>query len=90
MSHENSSEIISVRTVIYSQKTSSEDVQQRSIAIILTPPVVRRLNTTSGFRLFSRMPTASSSISRSRRCSSDFVASSMMRMRSAVLAAGGT
>lgn len=52
-----------------------------------TPPVVLFLKTMSGFCLFRRMPTASSSISSNRRCSSDFVASSMMRIRSAVFAA---
>jgi len=54
-----------------------------------TPPVVFLLNTTSGLLLFNLIPTASSSCSSSRRCSSDFVASSMIRIRSAVFAAVG-
>ncbi len=54
---------------------------------LLTPPVVFLLKTMSGLPLFKRMPTASSSCSSSLRCSSDFVASSMMRITSAVFAA---
>ena len=46
-----------------------------SMAQRLTPPAVFCLNTTSGGLLFSRIPTASSSISRSAFCSADFVAS---------------
>ena len=40
----------------------------------------------SGLDLLRRIPTASSSASRSRRCSTDLVASSIMRTRSAVFA----
>lgn len=56
---------------------------------LLTPPVVLFLNTTSGLLLFNRIPTASSSCSSNRLCSSDLVASSIMRITSAVLAALG-
>ena len=52
-----------------------------------TPPVVFFLNTMSGLLLFKRIPTASSSCSRRCLCSSDFVASNIIKMRSAVFAA---
>jgi len=66
---------------------SISSYQGRFRKCLLTPPVVFFLKTMSGFLLFKRMPTASSSCSSSLRCSSDFVASSMMRITSAAFAA---
>lgn len=63
-----------------------EKSRKTVIILSLTPPVVFRFTTMSGFRLLSRMPTASSSISRSFLCSTDFVASNIMMIKSAVFA----
>lgn len=62
-------------------------IVQSTESVSHTPPVVFFLNTMSGLLLFNRIPTASSSCSRSCLCSSDFVASNMIKMRSAVFAA---
>lgn len=62
-----------------------QNLSQRTVI----PPVVFLFTTTSGLCLFNRMPTASNSISSSLRCSVDFVASSIMIIKSAVFATVG-
>ena len=70
--------------VIYMSTISTQGVERDDRAH--TPPVVFFLNTTSGRCLFNLMPTASSSISNSRLCSSLFVASNITQIKSAVFA----
>lgn len=73
--------------VIYQKRQVIGQLVWQQAVKKLTPPVVLFLKTTSGLLLFNLIPTASNSISRRRRCSSDFVASSIIRTRSAVFAA---
>lgn len=61
-----------------------------TVQLMVIPPAVFCLNTTSGGCRFSRIPISSSSCSSCCRCSSPLVTSNMMQTRSAVLATATT
>ena len=50
---------------------------RKQVSHTVIPPACFCLKTTSGGRVFNRIPTASNSISRRRFCSADFVASTI-------------